>query len=168
VRQSRREVHPSTSLPRAQRARSRSPTLTHLPASPRLRRTRHSGSLPTQTAGGRAMRGRKPLRRFRPGVWPWLLVTSQRGHTPGRHRRPSRFFFHAHHHPQDPGNHPECAVFGTQKTHSACCPQGGGQKPPPSAARHDRVPLIPAASAPFVCRCRNLAALKTGPTRHPL
>ena len=74
---------------------------------------------------------------------------------------------HAHHHPSDPGKHP-AAVFGTQKTHSASCPQGGGQKPPPSAARHDRGPLSPAASAPVVCRCRNLAAFWTVPTHHPL
>ena len=69
--------------------------------------------------------------------------------------------------PTRPRQHSECAIFGTQKTHSVCCPRRSGQKPPPSAARHDRSPLNPAASAPFVCRCRNLAAFWTAPTHHP-
>ena len=42
-------------------------------------------------------------------------------------------------------------------------PPGSGQKPPPSVTRHDCCPLSPAASAPVVCRCRNLAAFKTHP-----
>ena len=76
-------------------------------------------------------------------------------------------FSKTHPPPVGPRRNPDCAVLETRKAHSACCPQGSGQKPPPSAARHDRGPLIPAASAPVVCRCRNLAAFKTGPARHP-
>ena len=88
MRQSRREIHPLIRSPSAQpaapkrreggRARSRSPTWT----------CPHSPSLPTKRAGCRATRERKPLRQSRSGVWPWLLVTSQRGHAPARHRRP--------------------------------------------------------------------------------
>ena len=146
MRQGRRETHPSTgrtrrpvpatSLPRAQRARSRSPTLTLRP----------SGSLPTQTAGCRATRERKPLRRSRSGVSAWRLVVSPRTDTPERHRRPFLFDCHARPPPTRPRGTPSVASSQAQKPRSECRPQRGGRKPPSSAMPTGSRPPFPSAS----------------------
>ncbi len=171
MRQSRREIHPSTgrtrlpvlwhgrpaagtSLRRAQRARSRSPTWT----------CPHSPSLPTKRAGCRATRERKPLRRSRSGVWPWLFVTSQRGHTPPRHHRPSHIVPCPP--PRKTPRNSERGVFtGSEATHRVPPP---GRRPQAAIASHAvgiAVPCPPHRQARRpVCRCRNPAAFKTKPT----
>ncbi len=103
---------------------------------------------------------RKPLRRSRSGVWPWLLVTSQRGHTPTRHRRPFLFDCHSHHHPEDPAKLRAWRLHRLRNHAPSCAPRRRPQAAIVSHAARIAFPPVPNASAPVVCRCRNLAALQ--------